>query len=86
MPLGWEIDDEARIGQPTRLKHKHPSRPHLIMFAGGVISLIVLGVSILELKRNAATHDTDTVDGIDERLDILGKDITFLVFDHINPT
>ena len=82
MPLGWEVDDELRIGQRPGLEHEHLARLHLLPRAGGLISLEVRRKVILELKRDAAAHDADAVDRIDQRFRVGPQDVSGREFDH----
>ena len=83
MAFGREIDNIARIGQSARLKYEHSSWLHLIPLASGSVGFKVLRISVLELKCNAAPHNTDTVDSIDQRFGVFSKYVAFLVFDHM---
>jgi hypothetical protein len=67
------------------LEDKHTTWLDLISLTGGSIRFEVLGEGFLELKSEAASHDTDAVDGVDQRFGIFRDNVARLVFDHDGP-
>ena len=82
MPLGREVDDVAGTGELTGLEDEHAPRLYGIALAPGNIGLEVLGKGAFELKRDAAPHDPDAVDGVDQSFGFFLEDVTSLVLDH----
>ena len=83
MPLGREVDDELRIAQQVPVSNTNilPGCTSSAC-AGGFIRLEVRRESVLELKRDAAAHDADAIDRIDERFRVRLEDVAGREFDH----
>ena len=82
MALGREVDDEARQGELPRLKHEHAARLHGFTLAGGLVSLEVIGVDVLELQGDATPHHADAIDGVDQCVGLTLEDVARGVLDH----
>src|SRR5215471_16496672 len=85
VPLGRKVDDIFRVRDVAGLEHKHPAGLDLPPLAGGFVGFEVLRVGILELERDATTHDADAIDCVDERFRVRQQDIAGPVLDHGHP-
>src|ERR1700722_10024029 len=67
--FGRKIDDVFRTHH-ARLKYEHAPRLDLLSFASSHVRLEVVGEGILELKRDSSAHDSYTIYGVHQRLDV----------------
>ena len=80
--LGREVDDEAWQCELPRVKNEHATRLHSFAFAGGLVSLEVFGVDVLELQGDATPHHADAIDGVDQCVGLTLEDVARGVLDH----
>ena len=80
--LGGEVDDPLGPDQLRIARDEHAAHANLALLAGLPILLVGVGKRLLELERNPFAHDTDHVDGIDERLCVRLEDVADQNFDH----
>src|SRR5260221_6515392 len=69
--VGGKIDDDVRLNQPAGIEDEHTPGLHFARLAGLFVCLSVLRPFIPELQRDAFTHHPDTIDCIDDRVDIV---------------
>ena len=60
-----------RLRQSTRIKHHHLPQSDLACFTSGLIHQVVTGPFVFELQGNALAHHTDTVDRVDNSVNIV---------------
>ena len=70
----------------SRLEDKHATGPYLITLARVRISLKILGEGLLELKGDAASHHTHTIDGVNDRFRRFSQNAACLILYHRGPT
>src|SRR3954470_23236875 len=84
MPFRRKIDDVFRAELPG-FKHEHSARLNVFSKTSCRIGLEVVRKGALELKREAAPHDADTVDRIDDGFYAGSQDVPGPEFDHHLP-
>ena len=82
MPLGREIDDVFRVRQSARLVHEHLPWLHLMALARSLVRFEVVWKFLLEPKGEAATHDADAVDRVDDGFRVRLEDVACRIVDH----
>jgi hypothetical protein len=82
MPFGWKVDDKPRMMKPVQVEDQHLAGPKFSTVAGCFISLVVFGKRLAELQRDAAPHNSDTVDGVDERFRVCVENVALLKLNH----
>src|SRR5581483_798830 len=85
MPLGWEVDNEARIRQLSGCEYEHATWPDLLPSTGSGVRLKVLRIRALELQGDSASHVPLAIDGVDQCFGILLKDVSGLKLNHWAP-
>ena len=74
VPLGGEVEDPAGRLEPGG-EDEDAAGPDAALCAGVAVGEEGGGVAPLELQGEAAAHDADAVDGIDDGLGLLGEDV-----------
>src|SRR5882724_10323888 len=82
MTLRWKVNDVSRIDKSLSVEHKHPAWLDLFAVTGGAVGLIILRECFLNLQGDAAAHNANTVDRVDQCLGIGLENIALLQFDH----
>jgi len=73
--LGGKVDDVLIREKGRATGDEHPPQNHLPTSTRLDVGRKVIPVLLFEGQRQAASHHPHTVDGIDERLGIAGKDV-----------
>jgi hypothetical protein len=68
--LRWEMNDEARTRRTTRVDDLHAAKLQLTVTASPDVFPESVWIGVLELQREALTHDTDAVYWIDQRFNV----------------
>jgi len=77
MLFGWEINYVVGLYKAACIVDEHSSRLHSAVLAGNDILLVIFRPFISELQRNAFPHDSNAVDSIDDRVNVVAlRDMT----------
>src|SRR5271157_864864 len=82
MLLRWEINNPARALEGRILRDEHMPNPNLIVFACVLVGPKIVGKRLFEHQRDAPSHHTNRVNGIDQRFDSRIEDISLEEFHH----